>query len=57
MVVHGLLDFGIFTGRLGAVYAGTGLLVLAEVVIVIILLVRRRQIEPEKRAAGTPATA
>ena len=57
MIVHGLWDFGIFTGRLGAVYAGTGLLVLADVVIVVILLVRRRQIEPEKRAAGTPVTA
>jgi CAAX protease family protein len=57
VIVHGLWDFGIFTGRLGAVYAGTGLLVLADVVIVVILLVRRRQIEPEKRAAGTPVTA
>jgi uncharacterized protein len=60
VIVHGLWDFGIFTSRLGAdgaVYAGTGLFVLADAVIVVILLVRRFRIEPEKRAASTPATA
>lgn len=60
VMVHGLWDFGLFTARLGqdgAVYAGTGLFALAEVVIVVSLLVRRHRIEPEERAAGTPATA
>jgi hypothetical protein len=60
VIVHGLRDFGLFTSRLGkdgAVYAGTGLFVLADLVIVVILLVRRRQIELEERVAGTPAVA
>lgn len=60
MIVHGLRDFGYFTGLLGedgTVYAGIGLFVLADVVIVVILLVRRHRIEPEERAAGTLATA
>lgn len=60
-MVHGLWDFGSFTALLsddGAVYPGTGLLfALADLLIVGILLVRRRRIEPEERAAGTPATA
>jgi uncharacterized protein len=60
VMVHGLRDFGLFTSRLGedgAVYAGTGFFVLADLIIVVILLVRRRQIEPEERVAGTPAVA
>ncbi len=61
VMVHGLWDFGSFTALLsddGAVYPGTGLLfALADLLIVGILLVRRRRIEPEERAAGTPATA
>jgi uncharacterized protein len=60
VMVHGLRDFGLFTSRLGedgAVYAGTGLFVLADLVIVVILLVRRRQIELEEQVAGTPAAA
>jgi uncharacterized protein len=60
VMVHGLRDFGLLTSRLGedgAVYAGTGLFVLADLVVVVILLVRRRQIEPEDRVAGTPAAA
>jgi uncharacterized protein len=60
VMVHGLWDFGFFTGLLGAdgaVYAGIGLFVVADVVIVVILLVRRFRIEPEEPAAGTPATA
>lgn len=60
VIVHGLRDFGLFTGRLGedgAVYAGTGLFVLADLVIVVILLVRRHQIEPKEQVAGRPAAA
>jgi uncharacterized protein len=61
VMLHGLWDFDLFTALLsedGAVYAGTGLLfALADVLIVVILLVRRFRIEPEERAAGTPAAA
>jgi uncharacterized protein len=60
VIVHGLWDFGLFTGLLGedgTVYAGIGLFALADVVIVVSLLVRRFRIEPEEGAAGTPTTA
>ena len=58
VMLHGLWDFGILSDRLahGAVYAGTALFALAYVVIVVMLLVRRFRIEPEERAAATPAT-
>ena len=60
MIAHALWDFGYFTGLVGpndAVYPGLALFLLADIVIVVILLVRRHQIEPEERVAGSPTTA
>jgi membrane protease YdiL (CAAX protease family) len=60
VIMHGLRNFAVFTGLLGedgTVYAGAGLVLLADVVIAVILLVRRRQIEPGERTAGAPTTA
>jgi hypothetical protein len=48
-VVHGLWDFGLISGSVvaGKSYVGSGLFILADLVLLIIVLVRRHQFEPE----------
>jgi membrane protease YdiL (CAAX protease family) len=47
IVLHGLWDFGLFTGGVtDEAYAGTVLFVLADLVMIVVLLVRRKRIEP-----------
>ena len=46
MVVHGLWDFGLFTGTLGKdLYPLTAIFILMDIVLAVTLLVRRRKIE------------
>lgn len=57
MALHGLWDFGLFTGNLGdEIYAGAGAFIAADVFLAVLLLVRRRHIELPETAelrAGT----
>lgn len=52
-VLHGLWDFGLISGSVvaGESYVGTGLFILADVVLLIVVLIRRRQVEPEPAPA------
>ena len=52
-VVHGLWDFGLISSSVvaGRSYVGSGLFILADIVLLIIVLVRRHQIEPEPAGA------
>jgi membrane protease YdiL (CAAX protease family) len=52
IVLHGLWDFGLFTGGVtDEAYAGTLLFILADLVMLVVLLVRRKRIEPAAVAA------
>ena len=52
-VVHGLWDFGLISSSVvaGRSYVGSGLFILADIVLLIIVLVRRHQIEREPAGA------
>jgi membrane protease YdiL (CAAX protease family) len=53
-VVHGLWDFGIISSQVVAnkTYLGTGLFILADIVLALIVLIRRHHIEPAEPAVN-----